>query len=698
MQFWSTFLQSNPNTSRMKSLKFFLFLAFFAWFSPSSFAQTSGGPDAYGYTWKNSSHTSNPPSYNWVDITTRGDQVTGLADDNVVGPFPIPAGFQYYWYPVSQIWIGSNGYISFNGVNMASPFPSSVPSPAGGNDWLAPHMADLNFSGSNNPAQCYFYANQDSLVVSFINVPYWSVTAPGYSGSNSFQIVWTKADKHIQFNYQSLSSAGATSQDCVTGIENVTGALGLQNYIDVVPSNSFAIKYYYPSVVTYAVTDGGVNWNKDDRNGGYFIPVNSMQNFQTNIKNFGNQALPAFTATDTIYSVLTPIVNGSVAVPALQPGEDTTLTFSNTFMAQFPAIFKLSSRVSGISGDMVAANNRKTTKIVAVSTNQTQYTLDYSDGIPDGTGLSWNGGGGGIGVYIEPPVYPAQINGCQFLVTAQPATPVGCSVMLYDDNGPGGTQGTLLDSMYIQPSNIFVGSYTTVMFNNAPFYKTSGGYYLVWYMGGSGITIGRDLTPPTSQQSYEILGSTWAHYRDMYTEDFCMGLLVSNAPFPAANFTIDTTQMPLISFTDISTNSPTTWHWDFGFNNDTSVLQNPSYTYTQNGTYTVCLAVTNTLGSDTVCKTVTIRGIGIDESAELQWALYPNPTTGQLTLQLPRGLEPKAVMLRVTNLLGQHIHCQWSVEGSRLRTTIPSSSGLYLIELLDRTSGESLGVQRVMVR
>lgn len=681
----------------MKSLKFFLFLAFFAWLSPSSFAQTSGGPDAYGYTWKNSSHTSNPPSYNWVDITTRGDQVTGLADDNVVGPFPIPAGFQYYWYPVSQIWIGSNGYISFNGVNMASPFPSSVPSPAGGNDWLAPHMADLNFSGSNNPAQCYFYANQDSLVVSFINVPYWSVTAPGYSGSNSFQIVWTKADKHIQFNYQSLSSAGATSQDCVTGIENVTGALGLQNYIDVVPSNSFAIKYYYPSVVTYAVTDGGVNWNKDDRNGGYFIPVNSMQNFQTNIKNFGNQALPAFTATDTIYSVLTPIVNGSVAVPALQPGEDTTLTFSNTFMAQFPAIFKLSSRVSGISGDMVAANNRKTTKIVAVSTNQTQYTLDYSDGIPDGTGLSWNGGGGGIGVYIEPPVYPAQINGCQFLVTAQPATPVGCSVMLYDDNGPGGTQGTLLDSMYIQPSNIFVGSYTTVMFNNAPFYKTSGGYYLVWYMGGSGITIGRDLTPPTSQQSYEILGSTWAHYRDMYTEDFCMGLLVSNAPFPAANFTIDTTQMPLISFTDISTNSPTTWHWDFGFNNDTSVLQNPSYTYTQNGTYTVCLAVTNTLGSDSICKTVTIRGIGIDESAELQWALYPNPTTGQLTLQLPRGLEPKAVMLRVTNLLGQHIPCQWSVEGSRLRTDLPTASGMYLLELYDRSSGRSLGVQRVVV-
>ncbi len=45
----------------MKTLKLVLCLALFAGMSPSAFAQTSGGPDAYGYTWKNSSHTSNPP-------------------------------------------------------------------------------------------------------------------------------------------------------------------------------------------------------------------------------------------------------------------------------------------------------------------------------------------------------------------------------------------------------------------------------------------------------------------------------------------------------------------------------------------------------------------------------------------------------------------------------------------------------------
>jgi len=48
-------------------------------------------------------------------------------------------------------------------------------------------------------------------------------------------------------------------------------------------------------------------------------------------------------------------------------------------------------------------------------------------------------------------------------------------------------------------------------------------------------------------------------------------------------------------------------------------------------------------------------------------------------------------------LLGQHIPCQWSVEGSRLRTDLPTASGMYLLELYDRSSGRSLGVQRVVV-
>ncbi len=56
-----------------------------------------------------------------------------------------------------------------------------------------------------------------------------------------------------------------------------------------------------------------------------------------------------------------------------------------------------------------------------------------------------------------------------------------------------------------------------------------------------------------------------------------------------------------VTFTDESTNSPTSWSWDFGDGN-TSTVQNPAHTYSVPGTYTVSLEATNGDGSDTETK------------------------------------------------------------------------------------------------
>jgi PKD repeat protein len=56
-----------------------------------------------------------------------------------------------------------------------------------------------------------------------------------------------------------------------------------------------------------------------------------------------------------------------------------------------------------------------------------------------------------------------------------------------------------------------------------------------------------------------------------------------------------------VSFTDQSTENPTSWSWDFG-DLGTSTLQNPSHTYSAEGTYTVSLTATNSVGSDTETK------------------------------------------------------------------------------------------------
>ena len=78
-------------------------------------------------------------------------------------------------------------------------------------------------------------------------------------------------------------------------------------------------------------------------------------------------------------------------------------------------------------------------------------------------------------------------------------------------------------------------------------------------------------------------------------------------PVPVPNFTANTTSgnSPLtVAFTDTSTNSPTGWAWDFTNDGSTdSTVQNPTYTYSSPGTYSVKLTATNANGSANTVKT-----------------------------------------------------------------------------------------------
>jgi gliding motility-associated-like protein len=61
------------------------------------------------------------------------------------------------------------------------------------------------------------------------------------------------------------------------------------------------------------------------------------------------------------------------------------------------------------------------------------------------------------------------------------------------------------------------------------------------------------------------------------------------------------------NFADSTQGTVTAWHWNFG-NGDTSNVQNPSYTYTVSGTYTVTEIVSSGGScSDTIKKTVTVN-------------------------------------------------------------------------------------------
>ena len=87
-------------------------------------------------------------------------------------------------------------------------------------------------------------------------------------------------------------------------------------------------------------------------------------------------------------------------------------------------------------------------------------------------------------------------------------------------------------------------------------------------------------------------------------------ITVSTPPKPVAAFTASPTSgLPplLVQFTDKSTNTPTSWKWEYQKSGTStwtqfSTAQNPSYTFTATGTYSIRLTATNAGGSNTLTK------------------------------------------------------------------------------------------------
>jgi PKD repeat protein len=78
-----------------------------------------------------------------------------------------------------------------------------------------------------------------------------------------------------------------------------------------------------------------------------------------------------------------------------------------------------------------------------------------------------------------------------------------------------------------------------------------------------------------------------------------LNLVLVTAVLPGADFEASVTagDAPLaVTFTDLSTNTPTEWAWDFG-DGGTSTEQDPVHTYAAVGTFDVSLTATNAAGS-----------------------------------------------------------------------------------------------------
>lgn len=112
-------------------------------------------------------------------------------------------------------------------------------------------------------------------------------------------------------------------------------------------------------------------------------------------------------------------------------------------------------------------------------------------------------------------------------------------------------------------------------------------------------------------------------------EDYTVNLISPDIP-PTADFTAEPTETcdGLVQFTDQSLLAGA-WEWDFG-DGTSSTEQNPQHQYTEDGTYTVSLTVTNEYGEDTYEETDYIL-VDMPEAPDVTGAESCGP--GEMTLQ-----------------------------------------------------------------
>jgi hypothetical protein len=510
--------------------KTLLSLAAILAFAISANAQTSGGPDLYGYIWRDS-NDPNGPTYNWIDVSslTGVQEITGLADDNFVGPFVLPAPFPYYWYSVNKFWVGSNGYMSFGATQFAHPFPVIPGLSATKNNYLAPFMTDFNFAGATNPGRCYYWqsAAGDSVILSYENVPFWVNAVPDFTGDNSFQLILNYNDSTITFQYETQVGASASTADyCNIGIENNSGQIGIMYTHDIYPSTQYAIRFYAPASTTYQVNDAASFYNDTESNEGKFLSKNGNSFSLTSaVKNVGNTSLASFNVLTQVLNATNAIqVTNTTASNALIQGDVQVINQPNPFNPITAGIFKFRTTTQ-LAGDATPANDIKITELDVVDTTAATIELAYDNGISSTTtGISWSGGDGGVANLFIPPFYPCDITSVKTYIVADPNA-VGYTMRIWDNSGVNGSRGNLLDSVVVAAGFVAPGFVTSTL--TAPIRIDSAGFYVEWVMNGDGVALGQNQVVPFSNRSYEILGGTMSDYRYREVEDVMIRAIIS---------------------------------------------------------------------------------------------------------------------------------------------------------------------------
>lgn len=202
----------------------------------------SGGPDGFGYIWKESGENGGP-TFNWVELTTRPGAVNvALIGDDVTNSTPIalPWSFPFYGVGKTGFRVCTNGFLNF-GASSTDYVNGNLPMPDAPNDCIYPYWDDLSTSAHGS----IWYYNDTAngrFIVEWYEVPQLNTTL-----YNTFEVILYPNGQII---VQYLTINGCLNS-CTLGIENGTGTHGLVARANgsggFTIANNKALKFYIPT-------------------------------------------------------------------------------------------------------------------------------------------------------------------------------------------------------------------------------------------------------------------------------------------------------------------------------------------------------------------------------------------------------------------------------------------------------------------
>ncbi len=444
---------------------------------PDAIEGRSGGPDYFGYTFKDS-NVEGGPTYDWIEISGTGTLILPDSDDFYIDGIPVGFFFNYYGTDYSQVSITNNGITLASGGTgqwTNQPIGSSTP-----HNFIAPFWDDIVTWRSAGAVyyQVIGEAPNRKFVVEWFDNQHYSSSPSGIT----FEAILYEGTNDIKFQYKDVdfgSDSYNNGASATVGIEGAEGR-GLQySYNEPVISPNTAILFKFP---TFSGTNMYISKNapasKDH---------GSLMTYTLYYNNFGSVAASNVVVQDTLpsnvefvsaseggtYDPATRKVTWNIgSVAPLRPG-------SRTVSVRVPDSVSVGTVIQN-----TASISTMTLETSYVDNNARASTKVTGSNLPPNVGVEPNNGGTGTpSIYWHNPITFSYRSD-------QPATAVDITIHI-DDGGPDitgsmtpttgstteGSDWTYTTTFYPRHGRATV-SYS-VQSNNAPYspgYDVRGSY------------------------------------------------------------------------------------------------------------------------------------------------------------------------------------------------------------------------------